>query len=75
MVQFSEWCDTARGKIGAQPLLVISGDPARLNAGIAATAAIAPTHYAAEERVVDILRRLGKPAAAQFVKGKLPAID
>jgi hypothetical protein len=31
-----------------------------------------PTHYAAEERVADILRRLGKPAAAQFVEGKLP---
>jgi hypothetical protein len=72
MVQFHDWCDIANGNVGAHPLLLMSGDPARLNAGVAATAAIVPTHYAAEERVAGILRRLGKPAAAQFVEGKLP---
>lgn len=72
MVQFHDWCDIANGNVGAHPLLLMSGDPARLNAGVAATAAIVPTHYAAEERMAGILRRLGKPAAAQFVEGKLP---
>ncbi|RUX32615.1 DUF1837 domain-containing protein [Mesorhizobium sp. M7A.F.Ca.US.011.01.1.1] len=72
MVQFNDWCDTADSNIGVHALRLMSGDPVRLNAGITATAAIIPTHYAAEERVAGILRRLGKPAAAQFVEGKLP---
>lgn len=72
MVQFNDWCDTAGSNVGVHPLLLISGDPARLNTGVAATAAIVPTHYVAEERVAAILRRLGKPAAAQFIEGKLP---
>lgn len=71
-MQFNEWCDAADTQVGTSPLRVLSGDPARLNTGIAATAAIVPTHYAAEERVASILRRLGKPGAAQFIEGKLP---
>lgn len=72
MVQFNDFCNTADGAVGAHPLRVLSADPARLNAGVAATAAIVPTHYAAEERIAGILARLGKPAAAQFVGQKLP---
>ncbi|MHA6642314.1 hypothetical protein [Mesorhizobium sp. A623] len=44
MLQFNDWCDTANSKVGAYPLLLISGDSARLNTGIAATGAIVPTH-------------------------------
>jgi hypothetical protein len=72
MVQFNDWCDTADSKVGAHLLRILSGDPTRLNAGVAATAAVVPTHYAAGERVAGILRRLGKTEAAKFVEGKLP---
>jgi hypothetical protein len=51
---------------------VISCDPSRFNVGVAATAAIVPSHYAAEEHVSRILLRLGKPAAARFINEKLP---
>lgn len=72
MLEFKDWCDAADIKVGPYALRLLSSDPARMNAGIVATAAIVPTHYAAEERVAAILRRLGKPAAAQFIEGKLP---
>jgi hypothetical protein len=71
-VQFNDWCDAADTNVGAHPLRLLSGDAARLHTGIATTAAIVPTHYAAEERIAGILRRLGKPEAAKFVEGKLP---
>ena len=48
------------------------GDPADLATGIQATAAIVPGHYAAEEQVSRALARLGKPAAAALIQGKLP---
>ncbi|MDF2764357.1 MAG: hypothetical protein K0S81_1351, partial [Rhodospirillales bacterium] len=72
MVHFNDWCDAADGNVGAHPLRLLSGDPVRLKVGIAATAAIVPTHYAAEEQIAGILRRLGKPEAAKFIEGKLP---
>ena len=43
-----------------------------LMAGIEATAAVVPTHYAAEEQVARALARLGKPAAAALIESKLP---
>ena len=72
MVQFNDWCSANDSRVGPHALRILSGDPARLNTGIHATAAIVPTHYAAEERVAAILKRLGKPQAAKFVEGKLP---
>ena len=69
---FTDWCDAADSNVGAHGLRVLSSDPARLNAGVAATAAVVPTHYAAAERIAGILGRLGKTEAAKFVEGKLP---
>jgi hypothetical protein len=72
MVQFNDWCNATDTNIGAHALRVLSSDPARINVGIGATAAIIPEHYAAEEQLSRILARLGKPAAAEFIRGKLP---
>jgi hypothetical protein len=72
MVQFNDWCNATDTNIGAHALRVLSGDPARINIGVSAAAAIVPEHYAAEEQVSRILTRLGKPAAAEFIRGKLP---
>jgi hypothetical protein len=72
MVQFNDWCSAEDSNVGPHTLRVLSGDPANLNIAIAAIAVVVPTHYAAEEQVSRVLARLGKPAAAAFVQGKLP---
>jgi hypothetical protein len=72
MAKFNDWCSAADSEVGTHPLRILSGDPTRLDVGIAATAEVVPTHYSAEERVAGILSRLGKTAAAKFVEGKLP---
>jgi len=72
MPEFNDWCSSIDTIVGAHALRVVSGDPARLNVGVAATAAIVPSHYAAGDQVSRISKRLGKPAAAEFVCGKLP---
>lgn len=71
-MQFNDWCSAGDSNIGAHPLRILSGDPARLDVGVTATAAVVPTHYAAEGCIAGILRRLGKTEAAKFVEGKLP---
>lgn len=72
MVGFPNWCDQAAENIGAHALEVITAREADTAQGCAAVAAIVPNHYAAEEHVARILRRLGRPRAAAFIEGKLP---
>jgi hypothetical protein len=50
----------------------MTGQAAKIATGIQATAAIVPGHYASEEQVARALARLGKPAAAALIEGKLP---
>ncbi|MBM1170628.1 Hachiman antiphage defense system protein HamA [Microvirga arabica] len=73
MVRFNDWCSTANTTIGAHSLCVLSADPARLKIAIDAIAVVVPGHYAAEEQIARVLTRLGKPASAEFIQGKLPA--
>jgi len=72
VVQFNDWCTTVDSAIGNYGLRVLTGNPADSPTGIQSTAAIVPIHYAAEEQVSRALARLGKPAAAALIQGKLP---
>lgn len=72
MVGFPNWCDQAAENVGAHVLEVITARAADTAHGCAAVAAIIPDHYASEEHVARILRRLGRPRAAAFIEGKLP---
>ena len=72
MVQFNKWCITANAVVGDHNLCLLTGEIDKLEIGIGKTAAVVPGHYAAEEQVSRALARLGKPAAAALIQGKLP---
>ena len=72
MVDFPNWCDRADEAHGLHALQIVTARPADTNFGRDAVAAIVPGHYAAEEQVARILRRLGRPKSAAFIEGKLP---
>jgi len=72
MPQFNDWCVTVDEPIGNHFRRVMTGQAANIPTGIQATAAIVPAHYASEEHVARALARLGKPAAAALIQGKLP---
>ena len=72
MVQFNDWCVSADGQVGNHFRRVMTGQGGNLATGVQATAAVVPGHYASEEHVARALRRLGKPAAAALIEGKLP---
>ena len=72
MVQFLAWCGETHSKVGPHDLRILTGNAAQLHFGIEATAAVLPGHYASEEHVARVLRKLGKPAAAELIEGKLP---
>ena len=72
MVQFHAWCGESHSKVGPHDLRILIANTAQLHFGIDATAAILPGHYASEEHVARVLRKLGKPSAAALIEGKLP---
>lgn len=72
MVQFNGWCHSVDGTVGPHFRRVLTGNATDLPTGISATAAVVPGHYASEEHVARVLRRLGKIEAAALIEGKLP---
>jgi hypothetical protein len=72
VAQFNDWCISADEPVGNHHRRVITGQAAHLAAGIQATAAIVPAHYASEEQLARAFVRLGKPAAAALIESKLP---
>lgn len=69
---FTDWCDEQEEDFGEHALRLLTARAAQMNVGRDATAAVVPTHYASEERIADLLDRLGKSASAEFIRGKLP---
>jgi Cap4 SAVED domain len=69
---FNDWCLSVDEPVGSHFRRVMTGQTANIATGIQATAAIVPGHYASEEQVARALVRLGKPAAAALIEGKLP---
>lgn len=72
MVEFNNWCSAVATPVGNHHMYVLTGNAASLAVGINATAAIVPSHYAAEEHISRALARLGKTAAAALIQSKLP---
>jgi HamA len=72
VAQFNDWCVSVDEPVGSHFRRVMTGQAASLPTGIQATAATVPGHYASEEQVARALARLGKPAAAALIQGKLP---
>lgn len=72
MAHFNDWCLSVDEPVGQHLRKVMTAQAASLPTGIQATAAIVPGHYASEEQVARALARLGKPAAAALIQGKLP---
>lgn len=71
-IQFNVWCSSTNSTVDNHSLCILTGNPASLAIGIQATAAVVPTHYAAEEQISRALNRLGKKGAAALVQIQLP---
>lgn len=72
MIDLEGWCKRSSSDIKFHTLTVLEAKPSGLPSLASALAAEVPLHYAAPNRVADILSRLGKPAVAEYIKTKLP---
>jgi hypothetical protein len=72
MLPFGDWCDVAILDVNGRLLEVLSGRAAALQAASQSIAEIIPDRYCSEEHIARTLERLGRPAAAQLIREKLP---
>lgn len=71
-MQFTDWCDCVDGQVRSHFRRVMTGRLADIPTGIQVTATAVPTHYASEEHLASVFRRLGKAATATLIENKLP---
>ena len=69
---FDEWCDQAEEDIGDHLLVLLRTDKSRRAQGIEALANAIPEQYVSNSRYARILEKLGKQAAADYLRDKLP---
>ncbi|EPC6070144.1 MULTISPECIES: Hachiman antiphage defense system protein HamA [Enterobacter cloacae complex] len=72
MTQFNDWCVSIDENIGNHHCRVMTAQVGNLQTGIQASAVSVPSHYTSEEHIARSLERLGKPATAALIHGKLP---
>ena len=72
MSLFNAWCDESEDTVNDHCLVVLRTDDKRTAIGVDAMANELPDHYVSADRYADILTKLGKPAAAQYLREKLP---
>ena len=70
---FDRWCDEAKDDIGDHSLRILRADESRRAIGVDAVAKAIPEQYVSNSRYADVLEKLGKKAAAKYLRGKLPA--
>lgn len=69
---FDDWFDLTRDPDAKPEFTVLCADDDFREEAVEAAANALPTHYIATERLDGILERLGKPAAAEAVRQKIP---
>ncbi|MEH6999328.1 MAG: Hachiman antiphage defense system protein HamA [Limnobacter sp.] len=72
MIKFLEWCDETEESISTHSFRRLSANPAKHAQVVETLAEVVPGYYADPSRVAQLLKKLGKDAAANFVEQKLP---
>ncbi len=69
---FDQWCDQADEDIGTHSLVLLTTNKSRIAQGIEALANAIPEQYVSSSRYTQVLERLGKRGAANYLRDKLP---
>lgn len=72
MIEFAKWCVETEEPVPKHKLRRLAVDASKQAGAIGAVAKAVPSYYAHPKRIADLLKKLGKPAAAAYVEQKLP---
>jgi hypothetical protein len=72
MIDLAKWCIETEESVPKHKLRRLAVDSAKEAAAIGAIAKAVPSYYTDPKRIANLLKKLGKPAAAAHVEQKLP---
>ncbi|APZ34155.1 hypothetical protein BOH66_07775 [Microbacterium aurum] len=72
MAPLSSWTTSTREPLRRHAMVHMVAPPATIGSGVDWAASQIPNQYTGPDRVAAILADLGKPAAAEYLEGKLP---
>ena len=75
MINYDKWCDSAQANIKNHEIRILTGRDADRDQAISLIAKKVPSHFASEEHLARVLKKLGKAKAAKFIEDKLPQTD
>jgi hypothetical protein len=73
VTQFDKWCTAVTTPVGNWELKVLTADPGQINFAVKAISEAIPGQYTSEDRLADIMRKLGKAKTAKVIETSLPS--
>lgn len=72
MTQFDKWCTEVTTPVGNWELRVLTANPGQIDFAVKAISEAIPNQYSSEDRLADIMKKLGKAKTAKFIETSLP---
>lgn len=72
MIDIESWCAKYVSKVNSHRMTYLEVQSGGMPTLVSTMASVLPGHYAAPDRLADILTRLGKPSVAEYIRTKLP---
>lgn len=72
MTQFDKWCSAVTTSVGDWELKVLTAEAGKIGFAVKVVSAAIPVQYTSENRLADLMKRLGKAKTADFIKTSLP---
>lgn len=73
MTQFDKWCTATTTPVGDWELKVLTAKAGKIHFAVKVISKVIPGQYTSEDRLADIMRKLGKAKTAKFIKTSLPS--
>ena len=72
MTQFDKWCTAVTTPVGGWELKVLTAEAGKIDFAVKVVSEAIPVQYTSEDRLADIMKKLGKAKTAEFIKTSLP---
>lgn len=72
MTQFHKWCTEVTTPVGGWELRVLTAVAEKNDFAVKVVSAAIPDKYTSEDRLADIMKKLGKAKTAEFIETSLP---
>lgn len=72
MTQFDKWCTVVTSQVDGRELKVLTAEAGKIDLAVKVVSEVLPDQYTSEDRLADLMKKLGKEKTAKFIETLLP---